>query len=279
MATSDIIDAAVDALGVVDAQPVTVRGQKHVLRGKSGERDVAIKLVVLTQLPDSDYVPVALERAEREVRFLLETDHPNVVSAVSDLAKIGDGPDAAAWLEEWIEGDDVPTLFRLPWDWPEAKRLAQDVARGLTAFHGCDVVHRDLSANNIRARQGGGFVVMDPGLARFIAESAVTGVRQPGTPGYLSPEHVLPGAQPIYASDIFCLGIVMFQALTGELPVPIPGAVSYEERLANGEISKIADYRDDLTESQRSIVDTCLQHKAPRRYPNASRLLEALESV
>lgn len=277
-------DFAIDVAGqlhVPDPQFVARRGQKTVLRGDLQGEPVAVKVVDLRRMANSAEATTALKRAEREVAFLREVEHPNVVRAVTEMLLVRsdiEEPAAAAWCEEWIEGQDLSESLGDPWSWQRTRRMAIDVAAGLTAFHEhpSRIVHRDLSPGNVRALADGTYKVMDPGLARFIEATGITGPFQPGTIGYASPEHVSPVASPIPASDVFCLGILMYQALSGALPVE-PGD-SYVERLRAARVTPITDLRQDLDDDAAAIVQTCLQALAPRRYPTARELLSALES-
>lgn len=116
---------------------------------------------------------------------------------------------------------------------------------------------------------------MDPGFARHLARSAITGVFQPGTPGYLTPEHI-PGGQPTPASDVFGIGILAYQALTGELPFQPGDDAAYFERLKEGQIASVALVREGLPSDLIETVDRCLQRQPARRYLDAAELLDGL---
>src|SRR5207248_2317702 len=111
------------------------------------------------------------------------------------------------WVEEFLDGHDVGHLFVETWTDEDVQRLLLDGAAGLKACHDLDVVHRDVSPGNVRRLTTGRFVIMDPGFAKHLAKTALTGLYQPGTHGFRSPEHV-PGGEPTPASDVFCLGIL-----------------------------------------------------------------------
>jgi serine/threonine-protein kinase len=159
--------------------------------------------------------------------------------------------------------------------------MGTEIARGIGAMHAEKVVHRDLSANNVRRRTSGEFVVMDPGWARHLDASRITVGGQPGTPGYVSPEHLngYSGA-PTPASDVFCVGILMFQALTGQLPIPYTGDLGdYVLRLANVDVQDLSAFRPDLDAAVVALVNKCLHPQPARRFRNGTRLADAIEEA
>ena len=272
--TDALIDEAAAILGVTVVRPLKQGGQKTVLLADTEGGIVVLKVISTGSLPDS------LRRAQREVELLQRVQHPNVVRVASDLIELGDGPDGAAWLEQYLEGEDLGDAIGEPWSWAETRTMALDVARGLSALHEFKVVHRDLSANNIRKLADGSHVVMDPGYARHADRSQLTVGGQPGTAGFLSPEHIqgYSGA-PTPASDVFCVGILMFLTLTGSLPVPYSGdAGDYVARLTRGEVQDLRAFRTDLPAEALEIISRCLHPQPARRYRNGSRLAEALEA-
>jgi serine/threonine-protein kinase len=203
------------------------------------------------------------------------------VKVARDLVELGDPPDGVAWLEEYLEGDDLSDVLTGRWDWDATKAMALDVARGLSALHRSRVVHRDLSANNVRKLADGRYVVMDPGYARHTAKSQLTAAGQPGTPGFLSPEHLqgYSGA-PTAASDIFGVGILMQLLLAGALPIPYTGDIGdYAARLASVTVNDIGAARPDLEESAVAVIRRCLHPQPARRYRNGTRLAEELEGL
>lgn len=271
-----MIDQAAAALGVSLEQPLKQGGQKTVLLvSRGGEKFVMKVISTGSTLPD------ALRRATREVELLTTVDDDNVVKVASELVELGDNPDGVAWLEEYLEGEDLSDAFQRPWGWDETKAMALDVARGLAALHAVKVVHRDLSANNVRKLEGGRYVVMDPGYARHTEKSQLTAVGQPGTPGFLSPEHLQGySGVPNAASDVFSVGILMYLALTNTLPIPFTGDIGdYAIRLSNVTIDDIATRRGDLADPAVDLVRRALHPQPARRYRNGKRLADALEAL
>lgn len=272
-----LLDQALALLRVTDVRELREGGQKTVRLVMSGDDQLVLKVIAL----ESD-APQALQRATREVELLQTIDNDHVVRVASDLTEIEHPPIGVAWLEEYLDGDDLGDLLGQPWTWDETRTLGLQVAEGLAAMHDVSVVHRDLSANNIRRRGDGSFVVMDPGFARHTLRSGLTVGGQPGTRGYLSPEHLKSySGVPTPASDVFCVGILMFAALTGGiLPIPADGdPVDYVARLEVGDILDIAAIRPGLPNEVVAIVRRSLHPQPARRPRNGHKLREALEEI
>lgn len=272
----EIIDQAVAALGVESAEPISQGGQKVVLKATLAGRPVIVKIV---PLPPEPTAAIVLERAHREVDLLASVDSEHVVKVLSESVEVGAPPEAVAWVEEYLDGADLSDCMAHPWTDDEVFLLLKDCARGLQACHDLDVVHRDLSPANVRQLSTGRYVIMDPGLARHLARTALTGTFQPGTLGFRSPEHV-PGGDPTPASDIFGLGILAYYARTSQLPVdPSGGDPAYFARLIKQQAPSIQAIDPSVGDELGTIVDRCLQRQPARRYLDGAELLAALEKM
>lgn len=270
---------AATRLEVTDLEHVTRRGQKSVLKGLRHGETIALKLIVLDG-SSSEPSEVVVARARREFEALDRTSNAHVVATRGELQELGSPITCIAWAEEFIEGADLAELFEVgPLDWSAVRRMAIDVGSGLQAFHAQGVVHRDLTPSNVRRREiGGSYVVLDPGYARFVDYTTITQAGQPGTLGYLSPEHLEGGRGPSVRSDLYSLGVLMFEALTGRLPTPVSSDTDhYAASLLGGDPPSVGSLRDDLSGCQIAIVDTCLRRQAARRYKNVDGLLTALQ--
>ena len=274
--STQILEEAMSILGVAPVEHITTGGQKivHVV-SRNGDQFV-LKLVVI-----GSSEPTALGRAQREVELLGQLDSPNVVRVASHLVEIGEPAVAVSWLEELLDGSDISSHLGSPWTWDEAARMAHDVGSGLAAAHALGVVHRDLSPNNVRRRGDGSYVVMDFGFARHTLKSGLTIAGHPGTPGYLSPEHLQSySGGPTASSDIFCVGILMFAAITGQLPVPVgPDLDDYILRLLHYSGADVAAHGVDLSVAQIGLINRCLHPQPARRFLSGTRLVAALDEV
>jgi serine/threonine-protein kinase len=272
-----LIAQALAELGVTEVAVLKPGAQKAVrLVDRAGEQLVMKVIAIGSTAPES------LQRAEREVSLLASLNSPHVVNVKSDLVELGSPVVGAAWLEEHLDGQDLGAeLGATQWSWDETAKLGLQVSLGLAAGHAQGVVHRDLSANNVRHLSDGSYKVMDFGFARHTLLSGITLAGQPGTPGHASPEHLhsYSGA-PTAASDVFCTGILMFAALTGDVPIPWRGdEADYCRRLMMGTIPDLSILRPDLGADQVALVTRCLHRQPARRFLNGSQLAAAIGAV
>jgi serine/threonine protein kinase len=246
---------------------------RHVVRGGS---DLVMKVIAIKSSS-----PTTLTRAEREVELLKSLRSSHVVRVESDLITIGAPVHGAAWLEEFLDGDDLAAHIGPHWAWADVAEMGFEIADGLAAAHEAGVIHRDLSFNNVRCLSTGTYKVMDFGFARYTLRTGVTVAGQPGTAGFLSPEHLNAySGVPMPASDVFGVGILMYAALTGELPIPHTGDdADYVNRLSKTQIVDIGVKRPDLNNDQQAAVRRMLHPQPARRYINGRRLADALEPL
>lgn len=276
MNISELIADISAALGFENAQLLAQGGQKLVLKGRLSGAPAVAKVVLLSQDPNGD---ITLQRAHREVELLSAVDSPRVVKVLTDAVELGDPPTAVCWAEEHLDGADMRVSLDKVWEEREVWQLVRDMAEALAACHDLEVVHRDLSPGNVRRTADGHFVLMDPGLARHLAKTALTGAFQPGTPGWRSPEHV-PGGEPVPASDIFALGILAFYALSGQFPIdPNGDPIEYDRALVERQAPSISTLVRDVSAGLAEIVDTCLARQPARRYLDGSELTSTLDSL
>lgn len=204
------------ALGVRSLAPLIQGGQKVVFTAEMSGQDVVVKVVFVPPGPQGDLVRARAHN--REVELLAAVDSPHVVKVLTDAVELGPPLDAVTWVEQRLDGEDLGHLLGRAWSEGEVRSLITDLGKGTAACHDLEVVHRDLSPGNVRRTSAGLFVLMDPGLARHLEKTAITGHYQPGTDGFRSPEHV-PGGECVPASDTFALGILACCAVTTQLPV------------------------------------------------------------
>ena len=244
------------ALGVTELVPLAQGGQKFVLRALREGRPVAVKAMLV---PPGPAYALALDRATRETGVLAAVDSPRLVRLRGELRELifdGDLPYGVAWAEELLDGVDLDKLLGRPWATPDVARLLVHLAEALAALHAKGIVHRDLNPGNVRRRENGEYCLMDPGLAHFLADGDQPDAGGIGTPGYLSPEHA-PGRTVRPSSDVYCLGILVHQALTGGLP---------------GESSLTPDTPMELLR----IVERCLRPDPDERFADGETLLDEL---
>jgi serine/threonine protein kinase len=273
-----LVSEALQLLGVSDVGAIGAPGGQKVVRHvQSASGNQVLKVISL-----GDSGTEALRRAEREVQLLASLKSENVVRVSSELVELGGNPPSgAAWLEEFLDGEDLTAWLGPLRSWQDTAAMGVQVARGLAAGHEVGVVHRDLSSNNIRRLSSGMYKVMDFGFARHTLRSGLTVAGQPGTPGFLTPEHLNSySGGPSAASDVFALGNLMYFALTGNAAIPWRGdEYDYSHRLYKVEIIDLKYVRPDLADPQIALIRRCLHPQPARRYRNGSRLAVALENL
>lgn len=272
-----LVDQALADLGVQLTRELQEGGQKRVFLVDRGSETFVLKVISLTSSR-----PDAMRRAQREVDLLARLDSPFLVKVESELLEMGSPPQGVAWLEQYIPGEDVRNLVGAPWPWPEVLQMGRDVAHGLGVMHRVGVVHRDLSGGNVRRATDGRCVVLDPGFARHTLRSGITIGGQPGTRGHLSPEHLNTySAGPTAASDVFCVAILMLQALTGSAPIPWLGDdADYLGRLSRVQVATDFDsLPSNVGDEAKKVLRRMLHRQPARRYLNGERLAVALEHL
>lgn len=276
VADDALVQEAVAALGLTDKGVIgAAGGQKAVRLVENAQGVEQVLKVVAVDFATNE----ALTRAKREVELLGDISNPNVVRVESALIELGTPTHGAAWVEEFLDGDDLSTLVGgAPWSWSAARQMGIEVANGLAAAHDRAVIHRDLSANNVRRLSDGTYRVLDFGVARHTLLTGVTVLGQPGTPGFFSPEHINSfSGGPMRMSDVFQVGNLMYLALTGALPIPYLGDdADYVTRLGRVSMIPLGTARPDLTPQQVAVVATAMHPQPARRFLNGAALHDAL---
>jgi hypothetical protein len=275
-ASFTVFDDLASALGVSELVPLAQGGQKFVLRALRAGRPVAVKAMLVQPGPG---FAAALDRARRETRVLAAVDSPRLVrllDAPRILAYEGKLPYGIAWIEELLDGEDLDSLLGVPWEGPQAARLLVHLAEALAALHEKGIAHRDLTPGNVRRRADGRYCLLDPGLASFLDEPDPGDAQRFGTIGYRSPEHAQ-GTTVAGPGDVFCLGVLVHQALTGRPPID-PGLTVDAERalLERCDFPALHTLRPELPEALSRVVRQCLLADPAHRFADGRALLDEL---
>jgi eukaryotic-like serine/threonine-protein kinase len=252
------------------------------------ERPVAIKLMHREIATDSDQ----LERFRREARSVAQLNHPNVVSVIDAgeeplpeeecVADGHDGPTGTPYIVlEYVDGETLKGLIRRggPLEIPQALAYAIEIARALGAAHECQIVHRDVKPQNILIDPEGGAKITDFGIARSLSEEGLTMAgRVLGTTDYVSPEQAL--GQPVTPqSDLYSLGIVLYEMLTGDVPFHGDSPVAVAMKHVREELPDVQARRPQISAATASVVDRAVAKDLARRYPDAAAMTADLENV
>jgi len=237
------------------------------------QRSVAVKVMNREVADDSDQ----LERFRREARAVARLSHPNVVGVID----AGEDSGHPYIVFEFIEGETlkqrVRRLGRLPI--PEALAYAIEIARALGAAHARQIVHRDVKPQNVLIDEEGTAKVTDFGIARSLEEEGLTDDgRVLGTTDYVSPEQAL--GQPVTGqSDLYSLGVVLYEMLTGELPFSAETQVGVAMKHVREELPDVRSKRPEASAALAAIVDTATAKRVENRYADDQELIADLEAL
>jgi serine/threonine-protein kinase len=237
------------------------------------ERWVAIKLMNREITTDSDQ----LERFRREAKAVAKLSHPNIVHVID----AGEDEGRPYIVFEYIEGetlkDRIRRLGRLPI--PEAVAYCIEIARALGAAHASHVVHRDVKPQNVLLDHEGTAKVTDFGIARTLEEDGLTDDgRVLGTTDYVSPEQAL--GQPVTGqSDLYSLGIALYEMLTGNLPFSGETQVAVAMKHVREPLPDVRRLRPEVSATLATVVETATAKDVNERYADDSEMITDLESV
>jgi serine/threonine-protein kinase len=222
------------------------------------ERNVALKVMHAHHLEDDDYV----ERFQREARTVAQLSHPNIVTVIDR----GEDDGRPFIVFEYVEGDTLDKLVERDGALPveEALRIAIGAARGLAFAHRQGHVHRDVKPQNILLNGGGQPKVTDFGISRAL--DVHKGVTQTGTvlgtSNYIAPEQAS-GEKATAQSDVYSLGVVLFELLTGRRPFSGDNFVAVAMKHINERPPSVSDLRRDVPPRVAAAV-ACALEKNPR---------------
>ncbi|MDX1605174.1 MAG: protein kinase [Candidatus Competibacterales bacterium] len=249
-------------------------GRVYQVRHRGLDTLYALK-VLLPQFADQ---PELVKRFHNEARIMARLQHPNIVR-VFDIDRDGA---QHYFVMEYIEGESLQRIIaqRAPLALPDLLRIARQIAQALTHAHGHGVVHRDIKPSNILVDASGRVVVTDFGIAKLLDDQDTrltsTGMMI-GTLRYASPEQIRGDADIDPRSDIFSLGMVLYELATGETffedlsGQAIIGRQLYETVDHNPE--KLSD------PALRRLVGRCIHKDRGQRHADGAALLEALDRI
>ena len=263
------------------------------LLGRGGMADVylafdrrrMVQVAIKVMREDLAEDPEFLRRFTREAQALAQLDHPNIVRFYSferdhDLAFI---------VMDYIEGKTLRKHLleaegSLPMD--EITRILRDVGAALQYAHNQGYIHRDIKPGNILIRKDGAALLSDFGIAR-VAETATMTFTAVGAPAYMSPEQIR-GEELTPRSDIYSLGIVLFEMVTGRRPftgedASGTGSLSRLRRIQHQQLHEAPpdprQRRPELTESQVWVIEKALAKAPEDRWPDVMSMVRAWEDA
>lgn len=229
---------------------------------------VAIKFLPIAFSQD----PSILERFHSEVRVARQISHPNVCRVFD----IGDADGIPFLTMEYVDGEDLSSLVRrigrLPQD--KAAEVSRQICAGLAAAHDRGIVHRDLKPSNLMLDGSGKVRITDFGLAGVAADIKGAEVRA-GTPAYMAPEQ-LAGKEVTTKSDIYSLGLVMYEILTGKRAYDSLTMADLMKARDSGTITNPSAIVKDLDPLVERVILRCLERDPEKRPKSALQVSAAL---
>jgi tRNA A-37 threonylcarbamoyl transferase component Bud32 len=237
------------------------------------ERQVAIKLLHREMSADSDQ----LERFRREARAVAQLSHPHIVGVID----AGEDEGRPYIVFEYVEGETlkqrINEVGQLPVD--ESLAYAIEIARALGCAHGHGIVHRDVKPQNVLIDEEGSAKVTDFGIARSLKDDGLTADgRVLGTTDYVSPEQAL-GHDVNGQSDIYSLGIVLYEMLTGEVPFHGENQISVAMKHVREDLPDIQFRRPEVSATLAAVLDRMTDKDLAHRYVDVPSLIADLEET
>jgi tetratricopeptide (TPR) repeat protein len=256
-------------------QQISTGGMGQVFRARDRVSGEAVAVKVLSD--ERDY---RIVRFAREIDLLSELSHPGIVRYLSHGATASG---ERFLVMEWLEGEDLKArLERAPLTMSESVTLATRVAEALGAAHARGIVHRDLKPSNLFLPEGRieHVKVLDFGIAlrEGRAQLTQTGVII-GTPGYMAPEQARTHGVVDARADVFALGCVLFQCLTGTPAFEGDSAIAILARILFGEAPRVSELWPEVPEELDALVAQMLSKDPALRPSDGTHLAAALTAL
>ena len=247
-------------------------GSVYKARDQELNRLVALKVI----RPELARNAAIVDRFKQELRLSHLVTHKNVIR----MYDLGEDTGMRFITMEFVEGRDLRSIIEQHGKLPpaEAVGILQQICRALEAAHAVGILHRDLKPQNIMQDAHGRIVVMDFGLARTIEGDGMTqSGAMVGTMEYMSPEQAL-GKDLDQRSDIFALGLICYEMLTGDMPFRAESALASLIKRTQERAAAVTVHDPNIPGALAGIVSKCLERDVTQRYANIGEVLHDLEA-
>jgi eukaryotic-like serine/threonine-protein kinase len=249
-------------------------GEVYLARDRVLGRDVALKVLRKQYAGDDEFA----ERFKREAMSAASLSHPNIVQ-VYDRGETEDGASYIAM--EYVPGGTLKERISRegPLEAADTAGLGAQVAEALGAAHDRGMVHRDIKPQNVLLAARGGAKVADFGIARAGSSATISRTGSVmGTAGYMSPEQAL-GKPATLKSDLYSLGVVLYEALTGELPYTADNPIAVSMKHVNEPLRPPIELNPRISKGMNALVTKLLAKDPEDRYADADELADDLWRV
>ncbi len=239
------------------------------------ERDVAVKIV----LPRYANHPNFIRRFEAEAQLIARLEHPHIVPLYDYWRE----PGAAYLIMRFLRGGSLEELLkRGPIPLEKVTQYAQQIGLALDMAHRNGVIHRDIKPANILLDEETNAYLADFGIAKNLeginGQSLTEEDAMIGAPAYISPEQIL--AEPVKPqSDIYCLGIMLFEMLTGHKPFSGPTPVAFIQQHLNENLPCLLNYNPQLPPEVDEVIHIATAREVADRYRDISSFLRAFQDA
>jgi eukaryotic-like serine/threonine-protein kinase len=245
----------------------------YLARDTTLDRPVAVKVMHREMSEQADQ----LERFRQEARAVAKLSHPNVVSVI-DAGEDGGYPYI---VFEYVEGETLKARINRigALDTQEALAYAIEIARGLTVAHARNMVHRDIKPQNVLIDNEGRAKLTDFGISRQLEQDGMTATgRVLGTTDYVAPEQAM-GRGADQRSDIYSLGVVLFEMLTGGVPFEADSQVGVAMKHVNEELPDVQAERPELSAATALVVERATAKDPAKRYADIGEMIDDLSTA
>ncbi|GAB4577947.1 MAG: hypothetical protein Fur0022_06790 [Anaerolineales bacterium] len=239
------------------------------------QRYAAIKVIDTPYLNDADY----LARFEREARAIAQLEHPHIVR----LYRYGEAQGLLYMAMQFVEGADLGAVmqaYRKDGQWmpfEEVLRIIQEIAAALDYMHTKGVIHRDLTPSNVMLAQDGQAFVADFGLS-LLTEVGTRGEIF-GSPHYMAPEQAVSSAGVVPQSDLYALGVILYEMLTGRVPFMIGEPLEIAMSHVRTPLPAPRSFRSELSPEVEGVLQKALEKNPKDRYQTGAQFATALETA
>jgi serine/threonine-protein kinase len=245
----------------------------YLAKDETLDRPVAVKVMHREMSEQEDQ----LERFRQEARAVAKISHPNVVSVI-DAGEDGGHPYI---VFEYVQGETLKQrISRVgALDIQEALAYAIEIGRGLSVAHARNLVHRDIKPQNVLIDEEGRAKLTDFGISRQLEQAGMTATgRVLGTTDYVAPEQAMGhGADP--RSDIYSLGVVLYEMLIGQVPFHADSQVGVAMKHVNEELPDVQRRRPEVSAAVALVVERSTMKRPEQRYEKVSEMIDDLSTA
>jgi tetratricopeptide (TPR) repeat protein len=273
-AVPEALPRSIGKYEVLERLGVGAMGIVYKCRQPDLDRPVAVKVMLAARHAGPDQVA----RFQREARAGSRLAHPNVVQ----IFDVGVDGELTYFVMEYVDGCSLDQLIGTEWLTLERTlRLVYQVALALQSAHDHNIIHRDIKPSNILIDKAGRIKLADFGLAKTLYDNQALSLSGDliGTPRYMSPEQVLEAHEEVDArTDLYSLGAVMYEMLSGRAPVEGPNLLSILRQLTDDEPTPIRTWNSAVPEDVAGICRRAMAKDRTERFATAGQFAQALHT-